>query len=131
MNTAASARLGLSPTASDREFDRRAARERLERLAHLLDSAVRVPVLGVRVGADAALGLVPGLGNLATTALSAWIVHEAWRLGAPRHLVLRMVGNVALDSLFSAVPVAGNVADVFWRANRRNMRLLARHLDGA
>jgi hypothetical protein len=130
MSTAAAASFDLSPSLSP-DLDRRAARERLERLAFLLDSAVRVPGIGVRVGADALLGLVPGLGNLATTALSAWLVHEAWRLGVPKRVLLRMAGNVAVDSLFSAVPVVGNVADVFWRANRRNVRLLARHLGSA
>jgi hypothetical protein len=74
---------------------------------------------------------VPGVGNLATTALSAYLVHEAWRLGVPRGAIFRMVANVALDSAISAVPVLGNLADVFWRANRRNMAILARHLDGA
>jgi hypothetical protein len=122
----AAARLDPFPVPADR----RDARERIERLAFLLDSAVRVPGTGIRVGADAALGLVPGLGNLASTALSAWLVHEAWRLGVPRGVLLRMVGNVALDSMVSAVPLVGNLADVFWRANRRNLRLLVRHLDG-
>lgn len=130
MRTAAAAPFDLfAPAPTD--LERRAARERLERLAFLMDSAVRIPGLGIRVGADALLGLVPGLGNLATTVVSAWIVHEAWRLGVPKRVLLRMIGNVALDSMIGAVPVAGNVADVFWRANRRNVRLLARHLDRA
>jgi hypothetical protein len=107
-----------------------AARERLARLAFLLDSAWRVPGIGIRFGADALLGLVPGVGNLATTALSAYLIHEAWRLGLPRVALLRMIGNVALDSAVGAVPVLGNVVDLFWRANRRNMAILARHLDG-
>jgi Domain of unknown function (DUF4112) len=106
------------------------ARERLARLAFLLDSAWRVPGTGVRFGADALLGLVPGVGNLATTALSAYLIHEAWRLGLPRAALLRMIGNVALDGAVGAVPVLGNVVDLFWRANRRNMAILARHLDG-
>ncbi|CAH2603997.1 conserved protein of unknown function [Rhodovastum atsumiense] len=108
----------------------RATLERLDRFATFLDSAVRVPGTGIRVGADAALGLVPGIGNLASTLLSAWLLREAWRLGVPVTLLLRMLGNIAFDSVVSAVPVAGNVLDVFWRANRRNVALLARHLDG-
>ena len=117
---------------SDRHSTRhpRAARERLARLAFLLDSAWRVPGTGVRFGADALLGLVPGVGNLATTVLSAYLIHEAWRLGLPRAALLRMIGNVALDGAVGAVPVLGNVVDLFWRANRRNMAILARHLDG-
>lgn len=113
------------------DLDRAAARQRLERLAFLLDSALRVPGTNVRLGADALLGFVPGLGNAATTVLSAYLILEAWRLGVPVTLLARMVGNVAVDSAITAVPVLGNLADVFWRANRRNMAILARHLDGA
>ena len=111
-------------------FDRRDAgtrREivrRLDRLATLLDSVLIIPGTKIRFGADALVGLVPGIGDVITTALSAYIVYEAHRLGAPHHLVGRMIANVAFDSVLTAVPVAGNVADVFFRANRRNMRLL-------
>ncbi|OYD83258.1 DUF4112 domain-containing protein [Azospirillum brasilense] len=107
-----------------------AARQRLEWLARVMDSAVRVPGTNITFGADAMLGLVPGFGNLATTAVSGYLIREAWRLGVPRGKLLRMVGNVAMDSLISAVPVAGNLADVFWKANRKNMAILAEHLDG-
>jgi hypothetical protein len=101
--------------------DRRAARERLERLAWAMDSAIRVPGTNFTIGADAMLGLVPGIGNLATTAISGYLIREAWRLGVPR----------AADSLISAIPVVGNLADVFWKANRKNMAILAEHLDPA
>lgn len=104
-------------------------RERLAWLAYVLDSALRVPGTNIRVGADAALGLIPGLGNLVTTALSAYLILEAWHLGLPRTALMRMLGNVAVDSLVSSVPVVGNLADVFWRANRRNMAILNEHLD--
>ncbi|NUB17073.1 DUF4112 domain-containing protein [Azospirillum brasilense] len=107
-----------------------AARQRLEWLARMMDSAIRVPGTKITFGADAMLGLVPGFGNLATTAVSGYLIREAWRLGVPRGKLLRMVGNVAMDSLISAVPVAGNIADVFWKANRKNMAILAEHLDG-
>jgi len=107
---------------------RRATIERLDYLATLLDSALVIPGTGIRFGADAIVGLVPGIGDLITTALSAYIVYEAHRLGAPPHVIARMIGNVAFDSVISAVPVAGNVADVFFRANRRNMRLLRQWL---
>ena len=106
-----------------------AARQRLEWLARFMDSAIRVPGTNITFGADAVLGLVPGFGNLATTAVSGYLIREAWRLGVPRGKLLRMVGNVAMDSLISAVPVAGNIADVFWKANRKNMAILSEHLD--
>jgi hypothetical protein len=103
--------------------------ERLERLARLLDTAIVVPGTNFRFGADAIIGLMPGIGDAITTALSAWIVYEAHRLGAPRRLLARMIANVALDGVVGAVPLAGDVFDVMWRANRRNMRLLRDHLE--
>lgn len=107
---------------------RREALERLDRLSRLLDTAIAVPGTSIRLGADAAIGLVPGIGDLVTTLISAYIIREAHRLGAPRHPILRMVGNVALDGLIGAIPLAGDVFDVLWRANRRNVRLLRDHL---
>ncbi|MBP2293352.1 DUF4112 domain-containing protein [Azospirillum rugosum] len=101
---------------------------RLQWLASVMDSAVRIPGTSITLGADAVLGLVPGVGNLVTTAVSGYLVHEAWRLGVPRRTLARMIGNVALDSAISAVPVVGNMADVFWKANRKNMAILAEHL---
>lgn len=128
---AAAAGSGFAPFTASTAFGRESARERLAWLAFMLDSALRVPGTNIRLGADAALGLVPGLGNLVTTALSAYLILEAWRLGLPRTALLRMIGNVAIDSAVTAVPVLGNFADVFWRANRRNMAILNRHLDQA
>lgn len=103
---------------------------RVERLARLLDSAVRIPGTGIRFGADAALNVIPGVGTAATTALSAWIIWEAHRLGVPRATLLRMAANVGVDAAVSAVPVLGWVGDVFLRANLRNLRLLRQHVDG-
>jgi hypothetical protein len=111
------------------ERSRREALERLDFLATLLDSAVLIPGTKIRFGADAVIGLVPGIGDAITTALSAWIVYEAHRLGVPRHLLVRMIGNVAIDGLFGAVPLVGDLFDVMWRANKRNMRLLRQHLE--
>jgi len=104
------------------------ARERLARLARLLDSAVSVPGTGVRFGLDAAIGLLPGVGDLVATGLSLYLIAEARRLGISKWALLRMLGNVGIDLLLGSVPVAGDVFDVFWRANRRNMAILDRHL---
>jgi hypothetical protein len=110
----------------DQAFPSRAASDvrsqaRLEAIADLLDSRWRIPGTGIRFGADALLSLLPGLGPVVSTAISGY-------LGVPTGTVLRMVGNLGLDGLISAVPVAGAVGDVFFRANRRNMALLRRHL---
>lgn len=101
---------------------------RLQAIADLLDSRWRIPGTGIRFGADALLSLLPGLGPVVSTAVSGYLIWEARRLGVSTGTVLRMIGNVGLDGLISAVPVAGTVSDVFFRANRRNMALLRRHL---
>ena len=100
----------------------------LEVIADLLDSRWRIPGTGIRFGADALLSLLPGLGPVVSTAISGYLIWAARRLGVSTGTVLRMIGNVGLDGLISAVPVAGAVGDVFFRANRRNMALLRRHL---
>ena len=102
---------------------------RLDALASLLDTALIVPGTSIRFGLDGLVGLLPGIGDAITTAMSLYIVHEAHQLGAPRHLIIRMLGNVALDGIVGAVPLVGDAFDVLWRANRRNMALLREHLD--
>ena len=101
---------------------------RLERLADLLDSRFRVPGTDWRFGIDPLIGLVPGLGDVLSGAFSGWIVLEAWRMGAPPGLLVRMAVNVALDVLVGAVPVVGSVFDFAFKANRRNLRLLREFL---
>jgi hypothetical protein len=102
---------------------------RLDALATLLDTAFVVPGTQIRFGLDALIGLVPGIGDVITTAMALYLVNEARALGAPRLLVARMVANVALDGLVGAVPLVGDAFDVAFRANRRNMALLRDHLD--
>src|SRR6185503_4238196 len=104
---------------------------RIEWLSSLLDTAILVPGTNIRFGLDALIGLVPGIGDVITTLLSLYIVREARALGAPRLLIARMLANVALDGVVGAVPVAGDLFDVAFRANRRNVALLRAHLDRA
>ncbi|WP_458761227.1 DUF4112 domain-containing protein [Afipia sp. TerB] len=102
---------------------------RIEALAKLLDVAFVVPGTNVRYGIDGLIGLVPVIGDIVTTAISLWIVREARALGAPRYLVARMLGNVAVDGVVGIVPFAGDAFDVMFRANMRNIRLLKRWMD--
>jgi hypothetical protein len=101
---------------------------RIDALATLLDAAFVIPGTNVRFGIDALTGIIPGIGDAITTLMSLYIVREARALGAPRFLVARMLGNVAIDGLVGAVPLVGDLFDVAWRANRRNMALLQKHL---
>jgi hypothetical protein len=102
---------------------------RLDALAKLLDVAFILPGTNVRYGIDGIIGLIPVVGDIITTAISLWIVREARALGAPWHVTVRMLGNVALDGVVGAVPVVGDAFDVMFRANIRNMRMLRRWLD--
>jgi hypothetical protein len=106
-------------------------RARLDALARLLDSAVRVPGTNIRFGADALLNLIPGVGALTSKGMSAYLIWEARRLGVPMSTLLRMMGNVGVDFVISAIPLVGWVGDVFYRSNLRNMDLLRTHLDKA
>lgn len=101
---------------------------RLDSLARLLDTAFVVPGTNIRFGVDAVIGLLPGLGDVITTALSLYIVREARALGASKAVIGRMMFNVAVDGAIGLVPVLGDVFDVAFRANRRNVMLLQRHL---
>lgn len=104
------------------------ARRRLQRLARILDNAVRLPG-GYRVGLDGVIGLIPGIGDLAGAALSSYIVAEARRLAAPKTVLLRMILNVFIETSIGAIPIIGDLFDFAWKANYRNVRLLEEHLE--
>ncbi|MEC9368454.1 MAG: DUF4112 domain-containing protein [Pseudomonadota bacterium] len=112
---------------TDRERAR--ALQRLDRLSEFMDSKYRIPLTGIHFGWDAIGGLVPVAGDVATTAVGAYLVWEARKLGATGGLFVRMAGNVALDTLISVVPVVGSVFDIFFRANERNLKLLLDHVQ--
>src|SRR5699024_5454147 len=88
----------------------------------------RIPGTRVRFGFDSLLGLVPGIGDAATTLPAAYIVYRAHGLGVPWSTLARMGGNVAVDLFIGAIPVLGDIFDVGFKANRRNVALLRRHL---
>jgi hypothetical protein len=93
-------------------------------LARVLDEAIRIPGTNIRIGLDALLGLLPGGGDVAGGLFSGLIILQAARSGAPTSVLGRMLANVAIDVVFGAIPILGDVFDVAWRANTRNVRLL-------
>jgi Domain of unknown function (DUF4112) len=95
--------------------------------AELLDSRFRVPGTQVRFGLDPILSLVPGLGDLASPVFTLLILGQALRQRVPRVVIVRMVLNALIDAAIGVVPIAGNIGDVFWRANLMNLALLERH----
>lgn len=98
-----------------------------ERLVRFLDDGFVIPGTSFRVGFDAVLGLVPGVGDFLTTASSVSLVWLAQQRGASRSVLGRMMFNLAIDAVVGAVPVLGDVFDVVFKANRRNLELLQRY----
>lgn len=92
-----------------------------------MDSAYRVPGTAIRFGWDPVVGLVPGVGDVATSSFAVAILYHAYRLGVPRVVLVRMVLNILLDLVIGLVPVIGDVADVAWKSNSLNLGLLERH----
>jgi Domain of unknown function (DUF4112) len=106
-----------------------ASNEHLDYIAALLDDIFRIPGTKIRFGLDALIGWVPGVGDAMTGVASFLIVFTSWRRGAKGVTLARMIANVLLETAIGAIPVAGDVFHVIWKANRRNYRLLLRERE--
>ena len=106
-----------------------ASNEHLDYIAALLDDMFRIPGTSIRFGLDAIIGWIPGIGDAASGIASFFIVFAAWRRGMQSVTLVRMTANVLLETTLGAIPVAGDVFHVFWKANRRNYRLLIREKE--
>jgi len=104
------------------------AHRRVRRVAHWLDEAFRIPGTRFRVGLQPIIGMVPVVGDLLGLALSGFPIQQAIVLGAPRLVVVRMIGVVLLNFLIGLLPGAGDIADAVFKANTRNLRLLETYL---
>ena len=108
---------GLSRIANSRLAQARA-------LAKLLDRAFRIPGTNITFGLDPILGLIPGGGDLAGAVFSGWLIMLGSRMGLPRHILMRMIANVAIDTVGGSIPIIGDLFDVAWKSNIRNLELL-------
>ena len=106
-----------------------AAFQRIKILSQLLDSRFQIPGTSIRIGLDSILGLIPGIGDMSSALLSAYVIFEAYKLGASQKTLWKMSLNVALDFLIGIIPIFGDAADVFFKANLRNMKLLKKDLN--
>jgi len=102
--------------------------ENLDFFAHLLDDWFRVPFTPIRVGLDGLIGLIPGLGDVLAGIASFVLVLAAWVRGVPYVTLLRMMVNIAIEVLVGSIPLFGDIFDIAWKANRRNYKLMTRHL---
>lgn len=107
----------------------REAYARLDGLAKVMDSVIKIPGTEVRIGFDALLGLLPGIGDAVSAAIGSYIIWEAKRLGVSKLTLARMAGNTAIDTVLGAIPLIGDIFDVAFRANMKNVALLRAHLE--
>ncbi|HIK27534.1 MAG: DUF4112 domain-containing protein [Oscillatoriaceae bacterium SKW80] len=103
--------------------------QRLRKLSHILDNAIPIPGTPYRIGIDPILGILPAGGDIAAAFISGYIIYSAMRLGLPKETLLRMVTNILIDVLIGSIPLLGDVIDVMWKANVKNVELLESHLD--
>lgn len=106
--------------------EREAILRRLETIAHWMDDRFAIPGTRWRIGLDGLLGLFPAVGDTATFLVSLYILLQARRLNLPGKLQARMLGNVVLDYLAGSIPLVGDIVDVAWKANLRNIDLIRR-----
>lgn len=104
-------------------------RKRIEALETLLERVFVIPGINRPVGLDAIVGLIPGIGDLISTGLGAYIVWEARNLGLSKWQITRMAGNVGVDAVIGAIPIVGDLFDFAFRSNTRNLKIIKRHLD--
>ena len=111
--------------ATERRHHSKAEVERsLEQLSTWMDGLFRIPGTGWRFGLDALVGLVPGLGDFATSAVSLYILAAGVRYRVPKVTLLRMAANIGIDYLVGAIPFVGDLFDVWWKSNQKNVELL-------
>lgn len=105
------------------------SKEKLSRLAWLMDNSFRIPGTQIRFGLDGLIGLIPGIGDALGAIISSHILAQAAHMGAPKSLLLKMAFNIGLDAILGVIPVLGDVSDFIWKANQRNVKLLSDYIE--
>jgi hypothetical protein len=102
---------------------------RLNGIARLMDTAIRIPGTGIRFGADSAFGLIPVIGDAGGALVGLYLINEARRMGVPSAKLVQMLGNLGVDAFVGSVPVAGDLFDLFFKSHRRNFDIILDHFD--
>ena len=105
-----------------------ASLRRLRKISHLLDNAIPIPGTKYRIGLDPILGLIPGGGDLIGSVFAGYVVFKSAQMGVPQETLVKMAANIVFDTVAGTVPVAGDLFDVAWKANVKNIELLDAHL---
>lgn len=108
---------------------RDASLRRMQAVANILDNAFVIPGTKQRIGIDAIIGLVPGVGDVLTTILSSYVIWEARNLGVSRFALARMMANLGVHAVIGSIPLIGDIFDAFFRVNQRNMRIVRSHVS--
>ncbi|MBA4148418.1 MAG: DUF4112 domain-containing protein [Verrucomicrobia bacterium] len=103
---------------------------RVRFLSNLLDQSIVLPG-GYRIGLDPIIGLVPGIGDVVAAGFAAYIVYEGARMGIAKRVLLKMSGNVLIETLVGTIPLLGDIFDATWKANVRNAKLIEKHYNPA
>ncbi|HEY9625369.1 MAG TPA: DUF4112 domain-containing protein [Crinalium sp.] len=111
--------------------ERLATLNRIRKLSRLMDTAIRIPGINFRIGLDPIIGLVPGAGDVVSTAFSAYIIYLATRFQLPGHIIQKMIFNIAFEAVIGTVPLLGDFFDAYYKSNVRNLSLLEKHLQTA
>lgn len=104
-----------------------ATMQQVDRLSKLMDKKFRIPGTDFRFGLDGLLGLIPGVGDMSTFAVSCYLITLMAKNGASGYVMVRMVLNVVIDAIIGSIPLVGDIFDFAFKANSRNMKLMQQH----
>jgi hypothetical protein len=118
-----------SVTNDIRQGEHEARAARIARVANAFDSKFEIPGIGLKLGYDSILGLIPGLGDTITSAAGGYIIYEAAKGGARKRILARMLFNTLLDGTVGAIPILGDIFDMAFRSNTRNAKLALAEME--
>lgn len=98
--------------------------ENVDRIARVMDDSIRVPGTNFRLGWDGIIGLIPGIGDVLTTASQFYLISQAARVGLRKRVYAKMLLITLIDFLIGLIPGVGDIIDIFWKSNRKNAELL-------
>lgn len=101
--------------------------QRIDLIARVMDDAFTIPGTNYRIGWDALIGLIPGVGDAASAVIAAWLIYEARQLGVPKRKVARMLANLGIDAAVGVIPLLGDFFDAAFKANRKNAHIVRKH----
>jgi hypothetical protein len=101
---------------------------RLKQLTENLDESFTIPGTNVKFGIDALIGLIPGGGDIIGGLFSLYILRTAIKMKLPKKAVLSIIFNITLDTTIGIVPIVGDIFDIFWKSNKRNMRIIEKYI---